>query len=276
MGGRKIARRSTTTNVAEVSVPPGSIINSPPGREGRVSCDDATDTLIVIGFSLFWLYKITIGALLAIFVPQSCGSGAASYTCGVGDTVSNSTNTGGLSTFNIIVLVFNFFTLLWLVIVDYLEFSRERWIISHLDEDLNEPDTALPQNLEPYPQLRDELHVHNTRNFWMSLIALLLVIANTILSAILLFGPKYDGYQTITTLISSVLLVGWKYVSDVKNLMLGWRHGYAYSTIQTEPASFNVVDHYIRSQHGDTAAHAAPATPHSEHHRGPYYEDEDV
>jgi len=192
-------------------------------------------------------YKILMACLLAIFVPQYCED--TKTTC----TFKQNFET--LSKFNEFVLFYNFATLTTFSYLYYIQTKRETYFISHLEVNKNKSDNGLHESLTQHegrdPKTGNEKHksILNKVIYYNTLInkltkgAVINFYMNALFSSILIFYYYYDGFRSVTTLITSVLLVSQKlYSTYVISSECLKDKPLALSLVRLEPISFNDID----------------------------------
>eukprot|EP00696_Hemimastix_kukwesjijk_P002094 gnl/Hemi2/12564_TR4293_c0_g1_i1.p1 gnl/Hemi2/12564_TR4293_c0_g1~~gnl/Hemi2/12564_TR4293_c0_g1_i1.p1 ORF type:complete len:299 (-),score=104.35 gnl/Hemi2/12564_TR4293_c0_g1_i1:246-1142(-) len=206
-----------------------------PEQEGSNQCMDLFLSFCMFGVNLF---KATMASMLVIFVPMICGTGASSHTCSISDTL-----TGGLSSFNYFALAWNFLTLAVLIVCSVFEYMREVFMIEYLEEDDDIAQNALPDLFaNRYPEVRDQLYRHNLNVFITSMVALIMLLSNVGISAGFIIAIQFAGFQSVTGIISAVLLVLYKYVQDMRWCYQGLKEGHALSLSNFDPVAYNTID----------------------------------
>ena len=146
--------------------------------------------------------KIVMATLLSIFVPQYCSD--TKTTC------TFSQNFEDLSSFNEFVIFVNFLTLALFVKLIFVQNKREAYLISHLDESKDYPANSLEDNIKSYPRILSRIKLHNRKLKKYTNSTIILFFFNVFFSSILIFYFFYDGFRSVSTLLSNVLLVSSK------------------------------------------------------------------
>eukprot|EP00762_Andalucia_godoyi_P007146 ANDGO_01903.mRNA.1 hypothetical protein len=200
--------------------------------------------MIQLGMSIFKslvsLYMILMGTLLAVFVPQSCPENG-------GDTCSLDQQFTDLTAFNKAVLGINFIALFWVLSLRALILFRERYIIEHFDEDLEQSDMSFTAVLAAYPVLQTGLANQNRRCFYIGVTASGIVVCNIILSLALVV-IYWDGYRTGTVFATYTVLIlsmTWQVMSVLSNPKFRTS-----SCLRSNPVCHNVVGVYWSSKNG--------------------------
>ena len=178
--------------------------------------------------------KISMAALLSIFVPQFCPE--TNTTCTLQDNFSN------LSMFNEFVITFNFITLFSFIMLMTVLNMRETYFLKALDYSKDKPPNSLTENLKEYPDIIDNVKIYNKRLYKCARITIVMKTLNVIFSSILIFYYYYDGFKSVTTMISNVLLVSDKLYNLVEICKESIRDTLALSTNRLENRSYNVID----------------------------------
>lgn len=191
-------------------------------------------------------YKIVLACLLSVFVPQLCPE--TNQTCTFQENFSN------LSAYNTAVIVINFLCLAFFMRLSYRQSKRETYLITHLDASREFAVSAFVSNATSFPNVVIRVKQHNRSVIQAARQAACVFVLNTILSAVLVCHFYYDGFRTVTTLITNVLLVSgqlfnvWSVLTEctcTEGVEL------ALSTYQTTPIGYNVLDKdYVERKRG--------------------------
>lgn len=182
---------------------------------------------------LFFLefYKVIMGTLLLIFIPQSCGD----HSCSINENVYAE----GL--FRNITKIYNVFTLLIVFGFYIVELKRENWCIEYLDIDPSKPNNNLDEQIEKYPLIKSDMNRLNNLYFKFTLASMISVFVNVILSCVYIIPNNY-GTNTYTSLISFGLLVLMKLFNSYNISRLSIHEEHAYSAFMKTPITFNAID----------------------------------
>ena len=96
---------------------------------------DFVQRLKVGGTFFLELYKVGVGCMLSLFVPQACGDEICTLQ-------QNYEKTHG---YNRTALITNTFSLFLFFVSYVVELNRENWAIKYLDVDYDKPDNSLPE-----------------------------------------------------------------------------------------------------------------------------------
>ncbi len=184
-------------------------------------------------------FKVLLACMLAVFVPQACDDvdGKGTHTCTFNENFSN------LTDYNVFVLAWNFFTLLGVMRFYAVQSRRETYLITHLEVNKDLADNGLGASLEKYDKIKSRVGDHNRSLFKWTGISLVMFLMNAVFSAVLIFGFYYDGFRSVTALLTNVMLVIGRLFS-VLDISYGCANHkcLALSTVRSEPISFNDVD----------------------------------
>ena len=193
---------------------------------------DTKERLKIIMIFLLQSYKVAMGSMLVLFVPQECGNNSV---CSLTD---NLTKTDGL---HVTTLFFNFVSLISLILCYNSELQRENWCVKHLDIDKNHGDNNLALVLNQKPEFKIALDAINNRYYILALNAAGVYIINLILSSIVLFNNS-AGASTLTSYLGFVILIVMKLYNSVYISVDSKKNARAFSAYMTEFQSFNVID----------------------------------
>ena len=179
--------------------------------------------------------KITMATLLSVFVPQYCES--------TGTTCTLKENFSDLTSFNEFVIFMNFLTLGLFIKLIFVQNKREAYLISHLDESKDYPYNSLEENIKSYPRILFRVKKHNKILKKYTSIVTYIFSLNVLFSSILIFYYFYDGFRSITTLLSNVLLVSTKlyHLNNISKECNQYKTK-AMSTIHQTTISYNIPD----------------------------------
>jgi len=178
------------------------------------------------------LYKVLMGAMLVIFVPQKCGSAMCSISQNIKRTDSLSQS----------ALSFNIITVLSFLALYFVEVKRENKMINYL-----EVNRFTPVDNESVGDALEKLDVAKKQKIWdydgyYQKTGYASTIAFT-LNAILSFIVVYDNYldsKTITVFLTNILLMGLK-VADVFSTVNSKKNVF-YSAYLKNKVQYNDVD----------------------------------
>ena len=212
---------------------------------------DLKERLKIGALWIFQSYKIIMGSLLILFVPQKCeelvdNSGSTNLDeyqdviCSVSDNLNKKDNL-----FHDITLGFNFLCVGLFLITYFVELRRENWCVKHLDINHDFPDNHLDDIIDQKPELKIELRKKNSRYFKITSITSFIYMINLILSSIIIYD-NYVGIQAVTSYTSYVALILLKIYNSLFISYESLHNDKALSGYITEFSSFNVFDEDIK------------------------------
>lgn len=215
----------------------------------RIS-DSQQRLMVALAFVLEF-YKVMMGSMLTVFVPQRCGTAASpDDVCSVSEIAAQLASSGDAT--QRAAFVMNLSTLLVVVFMYGFEAYRENWCIENLDIDPSKPETHLDAELAAWPELRKTGLVLNARYSRMSGIAAAVVAGNFSLSSVFLLAHQ-AGLATLISLLSYLLLLAIKLHSTYRIAHASLRDAKTYSAYMVSQRVFNCVDEDVVA-----SARAAP------------------
>ena len=211
--------------------------------------NDMKERLKIGALWLFQSYKVIMGSMLILFVPQKCeelilsdGSGSNNldeYKTSI-CTISQNLNKKD-DIFHDITLGFNFLCVGLFLITYIVELRREHWCVKNLDINHDYPDNHLDNIIHTKPELKKELHKRNNRYFKITTITSSIYMINLLLSSIIIYN-NYVGIQAVTSYTSYVALILLKIYNSLFISYTSLKNVKALSSYITEFSSFNVFD----------------------------------
>jgi hypothetical protein len=178
------------------------------------------------------LYKVLMGAMLVIFVPQKCGSAMCSISQNIerDDSLSQST------------LSFNIITALSFLALYFVEVKRENKMINYL-----EVNRFTPVDNESVGEALEKLATDKKQKIWdydgyyqkCGYVSTIAFALNTILSFIVVYDNYLDS-KTLTVFLTNILLMGMK-VADVFSTV-NTKKNVFYSAYLKNKVQYNDVD----------------------------------
>ena len=193
---------------------------------------DTKERFKTIFIFLLQSYKVLMGSMLVIFVPQMCDN---NKVCSITD---NFYKTGSLHRGS---LGINFLSTLAFTICYVIELQRENWCIEYLDIDDNFGDNNLPLVLKDNPTLETALHKINDRYYYSAHVTAIIYMINLIVSSVSIYQHS-TGSPTYTAYLSFVILILMKLYNAVFISRDSKSNNMALSAYMTELQSFNVMD----------------------------------
>jgi hypothetical protein len=197
---------------------------------------DTQEILVAYLSTAIECYKVFIACLFSIFVPQYCPETGS--TCTLKENFSN------LDRFNEFVIVFNFINLGLFIYLYYCQNSRETYFITHLEANKNIADNGLKTSLKEKTHIMDRVVSHNTHFYKMVKATIAVFYINVAFSSVLIFYHFYDGFRSVTVLVTNVLLVSQKLYQTltISSTSCNVDTPMALSTTLLEPVSYNDID----------------------------------
>ena len=209
--------------------------------------NDLKERLKISALWVFQSYKVIMGSLLILFVPQKCEelidtSSSTSNNeyeikvCSVSDNLHKTDDI-----FHNVTLGFNFLCVGLFLITYVVELRRENWCVKNLDINHDYPDNHLDDIIDQKPELKTELYKKNNRYFKITTVTSTIYMINLILSSIIIYD-NYAGIQAVTSYTSYVALILLKIYNSLFISYTSLKQEKALSGYITEFSSFNVFD----------------------------------
>ena len=204
----------------------------------------------VMGIFTLQFYKVLMGTMLSLFVPQACyeeiGDGSEERSnlqiCTLTQNYENS------DIYHQITLSWNTLSFVCFVFCYVLELRRENWAIKFLDIDNDKPDNSLKQIIILEPKLDKQMDKLNKIYFYgLSITAIIYFINVCLMINILL--QDYHSMSTISCFISFVLLVQMKLYNSLSTAYHSVKSDKMMSAFMSEFVSYNVLDSDYVSEH---------------------------
>lgn len=205
---------------------------------------DFLQSVSVFGLLLLDMYRILVGSLFSIFVPQACTDHSQiqiNSTALIPHSCSFEENTSDLSPLNQLVLIINAISAAFMAYGFIIEFRRERYMITHFEVDPSLPDNNLATEIEAYGGIKKSLIAKNKHYKQVFYTIGVLNIANFILSGILI-SEYYLDFKTATTFATSVLLIVMRLNKSIQISRICAKEMKAQSVYLLEPTTFNTID----------------------------------
>lgn len=180
-------------------------------------------------------YRVLMGAFLAVFVPRTCDD----HTCTLVENVKDT------ETLHLAALASNAATFLFFMALYFVEIRRENWCIKNLDIDDEKAADNLDDEIESYPNLKEEMRNLNRTYSRLGQCCGALQIANVGVS-VADISSHWAGAATVTPLISYVLLVAIKLATVLSTASSSLKDERAYSAFLTGPKTYNTIDADVR------------------------------
>ena len=197
----------------------------------------------VMGIFSLQFYKVLMGTMLSLFVPQACyeeiGDGSEERNnlqiCTLTQNYENS------DIYHQITLSWNTLSFVCFLFCYVLELRRENWAIKYLDIDNDKSDNSLKQIIVLEPKLDKQMDKLNKIYFYgLSITAIIYFINVCLMINILL--QDYHSMSTISCFISFVLLVQMKLYNSLSVAYQSVKSDKMMSAFMSEFVSYNVLD----------------------------------
>lgn len=203
----------------------------------KMNDQDFTQKIKVTGALLFEFYRVMMGAMLIIFVPQQCGD----HVCSMSENVTR--EDGGMSES---AFVANLVTLGTFLVMYYFEVKRENALINNLEVNSDKPrsNEAVEEHLLAMPEHLRELILGLDHEYQITAgAAMICFLVNSALSIIPIMNHYLDS-KTLSVLITNVMFMSLKLV-DVYSTTNTEKNIF-YSAFMTRKVQFNDVDPDVR------------------------------
>ena len=194
-----------------------------------------------MGLFIVQSYKIMMGTMTSLFVPQKCFVEDKVALCTLNDNLYNN------DTIHRQTLIFNAFTAFCFVFLYCVEMKREYWIIDKLDINhaLADNHLSLQLNSEDItPRLlhiKNKLYKYNNIYFYTAVVTGGVFIVNNIASINILSDKNY-GSTTLTTYAGFTMLILIKLYNSFYVSYMSRKKHQALSAFIIEFSSFNSVE----------------------------------
>jgi len=214
---------------------------------------DTQEILVAYLSTAIECYKVFIACLFSIFVPQYCPE--------TGQTCTIKENFTDLTRFNEFVIAFNFLNLGLFIYLYYCQNSRETYFITHLEANKSIADNGLKESLKEKVHIMERVTQHNNNYLRVVKATMAVFYINVVFSSVLIFYYFYDGFRSVTVLVTNVLLVSQKLYQTltIASTSCNLETPMALSTTLLEPVSYNDIDKkYANDRRGSTELSVAP------------------
>ena len=201
---------------------------------------DLVQRLKVGGIFLLEMYKVGVGCMLSLFVPQACGDEICTLK-------QNYEKTAG---YNRSALIANSVSLVMFTISYIVELKRENWAIKYLDVDYDKPDNSLKEIIRGEPALDKRMDRLNKIYYYVLVGTSGLYVINLGMMGKLLYDD-YHSMSTVSCTASFSLLVLMKLYNSLSVARVSIKHDEMRSAFLKEFTSFNVLDaDYVAKKYG--------------------------
>ena len=221
--------------------------------------NDFREKIKTIGLFGVQFYKIIMGTMLTIFVPQKCAhitidnnstdltiSDSISKLCSFDENIESMDN---------LTFGFNSWTAFMFILLYTVEIKREYWLIKVFDIDHDKPDNNLEiifadanagtvVSEDKLTIIKNRLTKYNDIYLGISLITTVFFVINNLVAMNILYDRNY-GSASLNTFISFVMLIMIKLYHSNMIAYQSRKDHKALSSFMTEFSSFNVIDEDI-------------------------------
>lgn len=188
------------------------------------------------------LFKLIMGCMLSVFVPQRCVQ-RPDQICTLEDNVTD------LIPYNVFSLSYNGISLIFFILFYTIEFMREKWCITYLDQDSSQSNQQLKNEIVNYPDYFESLLWYNRIYYRMACITLLFAFTNIAFSSYLILYYYYLDYRSITNIITNSLLLIEKLYASYHISKSSKEDLCAISAYLVLPVVYNTIDEDFRRDH---------------------------
>lgn len=207
-----------------------------------------TSLLMVLEF-----YKIMMATFLVLFVPQDCDG----KVCTISDNFYNN------DIIHFSALICNFATFMSVLGFYTIEIKREEWCIRYLDIDPSKANNNLDSEIERYPEFKEKMSKIN-KNYLNALYFIsTLLTANFAYSGVAIVY-NYDGTNTITSMVSFILLLTDKLYSSYTVGTKSVKDERAFSAYMQIARTYNTIDEDYRHDEEEKDEELKEQTPDKE------------
>lgn len=176
---------------------------------------------------LLEFYKVLMGSLLILFVPQKCGD----HICSFEDSVRR----------EIPAVAINVISCIYMLYLYTIEIKRENWCIKYLDIDPNKANNNLDKEIEDYPVFKKQMFNINKKYKNNSIGCITLYSVNMSVSLVYII-KHWAGTIALAPLISYIILVVGKLYNTYFISSASITEERAYSSYLTISKTYNTID----------------------------------
>ncbi len=180
---------------------------------------------------LLEFYKVMMATFLVVFVPQDCNG----KVCSLSENFNNSEH------IHVAALISNFITFTCVLNFYKNEIMREEWCIKYLDIDPDKPNNHLDEEIEDYPTYKKDMKILNKDYLNSLYLSSGLLLSNFGLSSVAI-GYNYQGANTLTSIISFLLLLSEKLYSSYMVGVKSVHDERAFSAYMKISRTYNTID----------------------------------
>lgn len=212
--------------------------------------NDIYQRIKVFGIFILQFYKVLMGTMLTVFIPQACYETLDNNNnktietkikiCSIRENIDNN------NIYHKITLYWNILAFFCFIISYLFELKRENWAIKFLDINNNYSDNNLKKIISNEKTLEKEMDKLNFYYYYSLYITLIVYCLNLLLMINILIND-YHSMSTISTFFSFSLLVQIKLYNSFVIAKESIKNDKMMSAYMSEFVSFNVLDEdYIK------------------------------
>jgi len=204
--------------------------------------EDIKQRVKVCGIFLLQVYKVTMGTMLSLFLPQNCED----RMCSIHDNYMNN------EVYHRTTFYWNCFSGLLFMCCYLIELYREEWCVKYLDIDNNIPDNSLKHIIVQEKELDTKMDKLNKYYYKLLCINSFVYFINILLT-IKMMNDSYYNNSTLSCFVSFVLLVLMKLYNSLTVAHQSVKNDKMMSAYMCEFVSFNVLDiDYVQEKYKGT------------------------
>jgi len=193
--------------------------------------EDIKQRIKISGIFLLQVYKILMGTMLSLFLPQNCGEAMCTLT----ENYENS------EVYHRTVFSWNCFSGLLFILSYLIELYREEWCVKYLDIDNDIPDNSLKHIIVKEKVLDNRMDKLNKYYYHVLCVNTFVYFVNILLT-IKMMNDSYYNNSTLSCFVSFVLLVLMKLYNSMTVAYQSVKNDKMMSAYMSEFVSFNVLD----------------------------------
>tara|TARA_B110000902_G_C14208959_1_gene550643 strand:- start:116 stop:823 length:708 start_codon:yes stop_codon:yes gene_type:complete len=216
---------------------------------------DIVQRIKVGGIFMLQVYKVMMGTMLSLFVPQACYEEVGTESDGRNSSYpsafpdghrslqicSLSQNLENNEIYHRVTLYWNSLAFLSFLFCYVVELRRENWAIKFLDIDNDKPDNSLKEIIILEPDLDKRMDSLNRLYFRALSVTALIYFINVCLM-INILKTEYHSMSTMSCFISFVMLVQMKLYNSLSVAHQSVKSDKMMSAFMSEFVSYNVLD----------------------------------
>ncbi len=143
--------------------------------------------------------------------------------------------------YNLIIMLFNIFSLIIMIGFYIFEYYRERWCIQHLEINKNLIESNLSKEIEAYHNIKKQMDKLNRQYFTLSVFVVCINLINIGLTSILVY-KYYIGYETLMSAFMAIILILDKLIKCIMISYSAYENRLMYSAFMTSITVYNTID----------------------------------